>query len=235
MQQTAQKDVNIAIPANGKVVTEEAPAVKPNNRRAFLLVIVVAAVVIGAIYWFMQTSAESGVLTLSGTIEATEIHLASEVGGRVKQVYVSEGDTVQTDQNLIAVYSAAKGVNEKITSPINGVVLERLIEPGELASPGSTLIVVSDLDALTLKVYVPEDRYGQVILGQTYPVTVDSFPGQTFSAKVSHIADKAEFTPHNVQTVDGRKSTVFAVTLNLALSGGKLKPGMPADVHFEAR
>jgi len=61
---------------------------------------------------------------------------------------------------------------------------------------------------------------------------VDAFPGQVFKGSVRRIADRAEFTPRNVQTVEGRKSTVFAVVLALDPSGGKLKPGMPADVTF---
>jgi HlyD family secretion protein len=148
-------------------------------------------------------------------------------------VDAQEGDPVRAGQNLLAVYSAVGGVNEKITSPIDGVVLQRLIEPGELAAPGVTLMVIANLNDLTLKVYVPENRYGQVTLGQMYPVTVDSFPGQTFDGTVTHIADQAEFTPRNVQTVEGRQSTVFAVTLALAPSNGMLKPGMPADVRFQ--
>ncbi len=195
-----------------------------------ILVIGVAAVV--GVFFSVRSSESGQAFVLSGTIEATEIHLASQVGGRVKNVYAKEGDSVQTDQNLIDIYSAIGNINEKITSPIDGVVLERLIEPGELAGTGVTLMVVANLDDLQLKVYVPEDRYGQIALGQTYSVTVDSFPGQSFSGKVSHIADQAEFTPRNVQTTDSRKSTVFAITLDLVSSGGKLKPGMPADVHF---
>jgi HlyD family secretion protein len=49
---------------------------------------------------------------------------------------------------------------------------------------------------------------------------------------VSRIADKAEFTPRNVQTEEGRSTTVFAVELALSNPGGLLKPGMPADVTF---
>ena len=90
----------------------------------------------------------------------------------------------------------------------------------------------ADLEHLTLTVYVPEDRYGQILLGESYPVTVDSFPSEIFTGTVSHIADRAEFTPRNVQTTDSRKTTVFAVKLDLAQNGGKLKPGMPADVNL---
>ncbi len=81
--------------------------------------------------------------------------------------------------------------------------------------------------------YVPEDRYGQISLGQQAQVAVDSFPGESFSAEVIHIADQAEFTPRNIQTVEGRSSTVFAIKLKVTDSEGKLKIGMPADVVFE--
>jgi hypothetical protein len=63
-------------------------------------------------------------------------------------------------------------------------------------------------------------------------VTVDSFPRESFMAQVVYIADKAEFTPRNVQTVEGRRTTVFAVELAIENPEGKLKPGMPADVEF---
>jgi multidrug efflux pump subunit AcrA (membrane-fusion protein) len=195
------------------------------------VVIVGLAAVVGVVF-SVRSSDPGQAFVLSGTIEATEIHLASQINGLVKNVYAKEGDNVHVDQNLIDIYRSIDNANDKIKSPIDGTVLERLIEPGELAGAGVTLMVVANLDDLTLKVYVPEDRYGQITLGQTYSVTVDSFPGQSFPGKVSHIADKAEFTPRNVQTTDSRKSTVFAITLELAPTGGKLKPGMPADVHF---
>jgi hypothetical protein len=63
-------------------------------------------------------------------------------------------------------------------------------------------------------------------------LTSDSFPGETFTATIIHIADQAEFTPRNVQTIEGRTSTVFAIKLQVQDPGRKLKPGMPADVVF---
>jgi HlyD family secretion protein len=61
---------------------------------------------------------------------------------------------------------------------------------------------------------------------------VDSFPGKGFSAQVINIADTAEYTPRNVQTVEGRSATVYAVKLKVSDPEGHLKPGMPADVIF---
>ncbi|MCL4505785.1 MAG: efflux RND transporter periplasmic adaptor subunit [Chloroflexi bacterium] len=119
-----------------------------------------------------------------------------------------------------------------LLAPADGVLLTRSIEPGEMALPGAPLLTLSQLAGLTLTVYVPEESYGAIKLNQAATVTADSFPNTTFAAKVTHIADKAEFTPRNVQTTDGRRTTVFAVRLDVSDPSGQLKPGMPADVVF---
>jgi multidrug efflux pump subunit AcrA (membrane-fusion protein) len=119
-----------------------------------------------------------------------------------------------------------------ILAPSQGIVLERLIEPGEVALPSTPLLIMARLDNLTITVYVPEDRYGDITLGQAARVSVDSFPTQVFDGQVIHIADEAEYTPRNVQTQEGRRTTVFAVKLAVENAEGKLKPGMPADVIF---
>jgi HlyD family secretion protein len=120
-----------------------------------------------------------------------------------------------------------------ITAPTDGMILTRAVEPGEVVMPGSGLLTMARLSDLTITVYIPEDRYGEISMGQAADVNVDSFPEETFSATVMYISDKAEFTPRNVQTVEGRKTTVFAIKLMLTDAGGKLKPGMPADVLFK--
>ncbi len=120
-----------------------------------------------------------------------------------------------------------------ISAPMNGVVLTRNVEVGEFVQPGATAFVLGELNNLTITVYVPENRYGEVSLGQQAELTVDSFPDLTFTAEVIQIADKAEFTPRNVQTVEGRSSTVYAIKLKVNDPDGKLKIGMPADVAFK--
>ena len=120
-----------------------------------------------------------------------------------------------------------------VFAPMDGVVLTRNVEPGEFVQPGATAITMADLSNITITVYVPEDRYGQVSLGQQAEVKVDSFPGESFAAEVIQVADQAEFTPRNVQTVEGRSSTVYAIKLKVTNTEGKLKIGMPADVVFK--
>ncbi|MBT3188743.1 MAG: HlyD family efflux transporter periplasmic adaptor subunit [Anaerolineae bacterium] len=119
-----------------------------------------------------------------------------------------------------------------IYAPASGTVLTRNVEPGEFVQPGATALTLADLSELKITVYVPEDRYGEISLGQQAEISVDSFPNETFSATVVYIANSAEYTPRNVQTVEGRSSTVYAVKLKVDDPAGKLKPGMPADVKF---
>ncbi len=121
----------------------------------------------------------------------------------------------------------------ELTAPIGGTVINRSVEPGEMALTAAPLLSLANLSDLRITIYLPEDRYGEVNLGDQVEVTVDSFPGERFSANVIQIADEAEFTPRNVQTADGRKTTVFAIRLAVQNLDGELKPGMPADVTFK--
>ena len=210
-----------------------------NSKRIIPLAVLAALVLIIGGYFLLTSLVASKSFRVSGTIEAIEVHMSSETGGRVRMVYVNEGDKVQNGEVLVDFHppSSAGGsqvVRGSVLSPIDGVVIERSIEPGEVALAGSTILTLGNLDDLTLTVYVPEDRYGAIMLGQAYPVSVDSFPGEAFRGTVTHIADQAEFTPRNVQTTDSRKTTVFAIKLTLDPSNGTLKPGMPADVTFQA-
>ncbi len=120
-----------------------------------------------------------------------------------------------------------------VRAPQAGVITARDLEVGELIVPGGTVMVVSRLSPVTVTVYVPEDRYGQIDLGQPVTISVDSFPGQTFAGTVRWISGEAEFTPRNVQTVSGRKATVYAVKIEVPNESELLKPGMPADVDLE--
>ena len=120
-----------------------------------------------------------------------------------------------------------------VFSVMDGVILSRNVEPGEFVQSGAVALTMADLTDLTITVYVPENLYGQISIGQTANVRVDSFPDVTFTATVINISDQAEFTPRNVQTVEGRSATFYAIKLKVNDLNGKLKIGMPADVVFK--
>jgi multidrug resistance efflux pump len=171
---------------------------------------------------------------------------AAEISIRQSEAIVTQAEAAMA-QALSGVQLAEKSVTQAevaveiieiqidqtiVTATTSGVVLIRNIEPGELVQPGLTVMTIGQLDKLTITVYVPEDQYGEINLSDAASVSVDSFPNEVFDAFVTRIADQAEYTPRNVQTEEDRKTTVFAIELSVDDPGGKLKPGMPADVNF---
>jgi len=114
-------------------------------------------------------------------------------------------------------------------SPISGVVAAQHAEVGEIAQPGFPILTITELEEVTLTAYVPESKIGLVKLGQEALVSVDSYPGESFSGKVTYISPRALFTPRNIQLKEEREKMVFAVKIKLANPEQKLKPGMPAD------
>ena len=201
----------------------------------------------------LTTEAADNVWTARATVAVAQEHYESaldtlsrlQTGEHSPQVKIA---SMALEQAKAALQQAESGVNQAeanlalldtqvsqltVSAPLDGVILTRNVEPGEFVQPGGVAFAMADLSNITITVYVPEDRYGQIKLGQQAAVTVDSFPGETFNAEVIHIADQAEFTPRNVQTVEGRSSTVYAIKLKVTDSEGKLKIGMPADVAFK--
>ncbi|MFU8771227.1 MAG: HlyD family secretion protein [Anaerolineales bacterium] len=142
----------------------------------------------------------------------------------------AQSATMQVQANLELI--DAQIAKTVIVAPIDGVVLIRNLEVGETVAPGSVVMVIGQLVEVELVVYIPVTEYGKVQLSDQVFITVDSFPGETFNGTVVYISDKAEFTPRNVQTVEGRQATVYAIKLTVPNANLKLKPGMPADVIF---
>lgn len=120
----------------------------------------------------------------------------------------------------------------QIKAPIAGTVIYSNVEVGDMAIAGGSVMTIADLNQLQLFVYVPETWYGQIVLGDTVDISVDSFPAESFRGEVVRIADEAEFTPRNVQSSDGRATTVYAIKVLVPNPSLRLKPGMPADVDF---
>jgi len=118
-----------------------------------------------------------------------------------------------------------------IVSPVAGVVTETLAEKGELASRGTGIVVVTDLENAWLNAYVAEPELGHLRLGQEAEVATDD--GQVRKGRVSFVASRAEFTPKNVQTRDERVKLVYRIKVALENGDGLFKPGMPATARLQ--
>lgn len=124
---------------------------------------------------------------------------------------------------------AARLADLTITSPINGVVLTRTAEPGEVVAAGAPLLTVVDLASVYLRGYIPEAQVGLVRVGQRAQVFLDSAPDQPLAATVAAIDTEASFTPENIYFKEDRVTQVFGLKLALTNPQGLAKPGMPAD------
>ena len=122
-----------------------------------------------------------------------------------------------------------------ITSPINGVIVERFVELGESVNYGSAIIKVSDLSNVKLVVYVNEENLGKVKLGQNAEIKTDTYKDKIYKGKVIYISPEAEFTPKNIQTKDERTKLVFAVKIEIKNPDNELKAGMPADAKIKLK
>ncbi len=120
-----------------------------------------------------------------------------------------------------------------VLAPRDGVVTERVAEPGEVLAPGAPIAVMVDLARPWLDVWVGEPSLATIRIGDTVEVRVDGHD-TALEGTVAFISDVAEFTPKNVQTPEERAKLVFRVKIALDNSDGLFKPGMPADAWFSS-
>lgn len=120
-----------------------------------------------------------------------------------------------------------------VKSPIDGTLLVKYAEAGELAVPGKALFRVADMNRLYLRSYVSAAELTKVKLGSKAAVTADfgAEGSRTYEGTVTWVSDKAEFTPKNIQTRDERSNLVYAVKVAVK-NDGYLKLGMYGAVRF---
>ncbi len=138
------------------------------------------------------------------------------------------------ERELIAQLEAAETQRAytEAHSPIDGVVLLKSVEFGQVVNSGTPVVTVGDIENLWMNIYIPETQTGLVKLGQTVKVKVDSFPDQNFTGTVTFISSESEFTPKTIHTPEERVKLVYRVKVSLRNTGQKLKPGMPADAEI---
>lgn len=176
-------------------------------------------------------SAGTSLETARAQLEGAEAQLANlQSGPRAEQTQMAQARIEEAQAAIDALDTMIEKMT--ITAPLYGIVLEQAVHVGELAVPGSPLVTFANLEVVELTVYINADQFDKVSLNQEVAVSVDSFPGRTFTGHVSHIADEAEFTPRNVQTREERVNLVYAIKIQLENPELELKPGMPADARF---
>ena len=117
-------------------------------------------------------------------------------------------------------------------APIDGVVLSKAAEVGQVVAAGTAILTLGDLEHPWLRAYINETDLGRVKLGARVRVTTDSFPGKVYWGRVSFVASDAEFTPKQIQTAEERVKLVYRVKIELPNPDHELKSNMPADAEI---
>jgi len=118
----------------------------------------------------------------------------------------------------------------RLQSPVAGMVSVRLVEAGEIVSPGKTVLRIAELSRPWVRAYLNEKDLTRVRLGQAAQIRIDGLPGKVFEGRLSFISPTAEFTPKTVETHALRVDMVYRVKVQVDNPDGVLKLGQPADV-----
>lgn len=137
-----------------------------------------------------------------------------------------------TLQVLEAEYALAQKelADASLYAPADGIVQNRILEPGDMVTPQSPVYTIALTDPLWVRAYVSESDLGKLRLGMYAEVSTDSHPGKRYRAWVGFISPTAQFTPKTVETPEIRTSLVYQVRVYVCNPQDELRLGMPATV-----
>ncbi|WP_272961268.1 HlyD family secretion protein [Barnesiella viscericola] len=183
-------------------------------------------------------------------LEAKDAATRKQVDDLVSQIAVTEREIAAQRQNYernnagireeLALYDVQIAEKDdqlskcRIVAPIDGTVLTKFAEAGELVTSGKSLFKLADLKQVYVRAYLTTAQLAEVKLGDTVQVTIEDGTDnpRTYEGRLVWIADEAEFTPKNIQTKDERADLVYAAKIALD-NDGYLKLGMYAYVRFQ--
>jgi HlyD family secretion protein len=172
------------------------------------------------------------------TVQAVD-DLRAQYEAADAQLRAAEASLSSLTSRSAQVRAVKGGVNVQvrdadIRAPLQGVVLVRYADAGELLGVGSPVCDVADLRAVWTRIYIPEPLLARVRLGQRMRVVPDGLEGAALTGTVTWIGDRAEFTPKAILTEETRASLVYPAKVSITNDRGILKIGMPVTVEMDA-
>lgn len=121
----------------------------------------------------------------------------------------------------------------KVINPVNGIVLQKFVEPYELVMKGKALYKIANLETMELKAYISGTQLPNIKIGQKVKVLIDKTEDENseLEGTINWISSTAEFTPKIIQTKEERVKLVYAIKV-IVKNDGTLKIGMPGEVKF---
>ncbi|HEX8986868.1 MAG TPA: efflux RND transporter periplasmic adaptor subunit [Rhodocyclaceae bacterium] len=174
--------------------------------------------------------------TAKNVLDGAEERLrAAEQAYRLVVVGPRKEDVAAAEANLAAQTAAVAGLERDIAegelhAPDDGIIENRVLEPGDMASPQKTVFTLALTDPRWIRVYLPETALGRVPAGARASIATDSHPDRKLAGWVGYISPTAEFTPKTVETPELRTSLVYQARVFACDGKETLRQGMPATV-----
>ncbi len=153
-----------------------------------------------------------------------------ELERRKEELKTREAEIAQRRADLAYIQSQLD--NAVAISPIDGIVLSKGAEVGEILAAGTTVLTAGDIEHPWLRGYISESDLGRVKLGSNARVTTDSYPGKVYHGRVTFISSEAEFTPKQIQTPEERAKLMYRIKIEVENPNQELKSNMPADAEI---
>jgi HlyD family secretion protein len=174
-------------------------------------------------------SARADVARAQAAVQAAEANRL-ELQRREQELVARQAE-IQRTQAQVGI-SESQLNDTEIYTPIDGVVLVKSAEPGEVLAAGTTIVTIGDLEHPWLRAYINETDLGRVKLGQKVKLTTDSTGDKIFWGQISFISSEAEFTPKQIQTKEERVKLVYRIKIDVDNQAHELKNNMPVDAEI---
>lgn len=168
---------------------------------------------------------------ITSSIKLLETQLAATEADIAQNNTIAEAEAASYGAQIAQVDESLRRC--RITSPIEGTVLVKYAEAGELTAAGKPLFKIADLSRMNLRAYITASQLTSVRIGQKVRVFADSGEDgvREYEGTVSWISDQSEFTPKTIQTRDERANLVYAIKVSF-INDGYVKIGMYGDLKF---
>lgn len=120
-----------------------------------------------------------------------------------------------------------------LRSPVDGIVLTRNVEPGEMVSSGTVVFSIMPNKQTKIKTFASEAVLAKIKIGDVVYVNIETMPEKKFVGHIAFISSEAEFTPKNIETKELRTSLMYRVRVIIDEPAPELKQGMPVTVSYK--
>jgi len=206
---------------------EEAEAVLQNARRTNSRILALSAD--RAVSRERADDAQAAVATSEARVKKAREALELAVAGPRKEEIAGARATLEAYEAELAL-ARRELEDARLLAPADGIVQNRIAEPGDMASPQRPVYTLALTDPLWVRAYVSEPDLGKIKPGMAAQVTTDSYPGKLYKGWVGFVSPTAEFTPKSVETPELRTKLVYQVRVFVCNPQDELRLGMPATV-----